>query len=68
MMTNNNVQSALTDRDNLDSKIDLLRDVVTHLLDDTLESSEPETRELADMARNVQELMTQLIELKEALC
>lgn len=37
MMTNNNVQSALTDRDNLDSKIDLLRDVVTHLLDDTLE-------------------------------
>jgi hypothetical protein len=68
MMTNNNVQSALTDRDNLDSKIDLLRDVVTHLLDDTLESSEQETRELADMARNVQELMNQLIELKEALC
>ena len=68
MMTNNNVQSALTDRDNLDSKIDLLRDVVTHLLDDTLESSEQEKRELADMARNVQELMNQLIELKEALC
>ena len=68
MMTNNNVQSALTYRDNLDSKIDLLRDVVTHLLDDTLESSEQETRELADMARNVQELMNQLIELKEALC
>ena len=68
MMTNNNVQSALTDRDNLDSKIDLLRVVVTHLLDDTLESSEQETRELADMARNVQELMNQLIELKEALC
>ena len=68
MMTNNNVQSALTDIDNLDSKIDLLRDVVTHLLDDTLESSEQETRELADMARNVQELMNQLIELKEALC
>ena len=54
MMTNNNVQSALTDRDKLDSKIDLLRDVVTHLLDDTLESSEQETRELAVMARNVQ--------------
>ena len=68
MMTNNNVQSALTDRDNLDSKIDLLRDVVTHLLDDTLESSEQETMELADMSRNVQELMNQLIELKEALC
>lgn len=66
-MNNGNMTTALTDTDNLESKIDLLRDVVTHLLDDTIESSEPETRELADMARNVQELMNQLIELKEAL-
>lgn len=66
-MNNGNMTTALTNTDNLESKIDLLRDVVTHLLDDTIESSEPETRELADMARNVQELMNQLIELKEAL-
>lgn len=67
MMTNNNVQSALTDRDNLESKIDLLRDVVTHLLNDTIEASLPEARDLAHMAQNVQELMNQLIEQKEAL-
>ena len=66
-MNNENITTALTDTDNLDSKIDLLREVVTHLLDDTSESSDSETRELADMARNVQELMNQLIELKEAL-
>lgn len=66
-MNNGNMTTALTDTDNLESKIDLLRDVVTHLLDDTIEASLPEARDLAHMAQNVQELMNQLIELKEAL-
>lgn len=66
-MNNGNMTTALTDTDNLESKIDLLRDVVTHLLDDTIEASLPEARDLAHMAQNVQELMNQLIELKGAL-
>lgn len=66
-MNNGNMTTALTDTDNLESKIDLLRDVVTHLLNDTIEASLPEARDLAHMAQNVQELMNQLIEQKEAL-
>lgn len=58
---------ALADKDNLESKIELLHDVVTHLLTDTIEASLPEARDLAHMAQNVDELSRQLQQLKNAL-
>ena len=44
-----------------------LHDVVTHLLNDTIEASLPEARDLAHMAQNVDELCRQLQQLKNAL-
>lgn len=67
MIAIENIPAGLNDKEALEQKIELLRDVVTHLLNDTIEASLPEARDLAHMAQNVDELSRQLQQLKNAL-
>lgn len=67
MIAIENIPVGLNDKESLEQKIELLHDVVTHLLNDTIEASQPEARDLAHMAQNVDELCRQLQQLKNAL-
>ena len=54
-----NIPAGLNDKESLEQKIELLND--------TIEASLPEARDLAHMAQNVDELCRQLQQLKNAL-
>ena len=67
MIAIENIPAGLNDKESLEQKIELLHDVVTHLLTDTIEASLPEACDLAHLAQNVDELSRQLRQLKNAL-
>ena len=67
MIAIENIPAGLNNKESLEQKIELLHDVVTHLLTDTIEASLPEARDLAHLAQNVDELSRQLQQLKNAL-
>jgi hypothetical protein len=69
-MSDNNINpiGVLTDRDNLEIKIQLLHDTMSHLLAETAEMVDPtEMRDVLDLMRNLNELSKQLENVLEAL-
>lgn len=65
---NTNPIGVLTDKDNLEIKIQLLHDTMSHLLADTAEMDNPaEMRDVLDLMRNLNELSKQLENVLEAL-
>ena len=65
---NINPIGVLTDRDNLEIKIQLLHDTMSHLLAETAEMVDPtEMRDVLDLMRNLNELSKQLENVLEAL-
>lgn len=68
MIDNTNPIGVLTDKDNLEIKIQLLHDTMSHLLADTAEMDNPaEMRDVLDLMRNLNELSKQLENVLEAL-
>ncbi len=58
---NNNPIGVLTDKDNLEVKIQLIHDTMSHLLAETAEIDNPtELRDVLDLMRNLNELSKQL--------
>jgi hypothetical protein len=58
---NNNPIGVLTDKDNLEVKIQLIHDTMSHLLAETAELDNPtELRDVLDLMRNLNELSKQL--------
>ncbi len=58
---NNNPIGVLTDKDNLEVKIQLIHDTMSHLLAETAEIDNPtELRDVLDLMRNLNELSIQL--------
>lgn len=69
-MSDNNINpiGVLTDRDNLEIKIQLLHDTMSHLLAETAEMVDPtEMRDVLDLMRNLNELSKQLENVLETL-
>ena len=66
-MNENNPIGVLTDKDNLEVKIHLIHDTMSHLLAETAEMDDPtEMRDVLDLMRNLNELRRQLNEVLKA--
>ena len=64
----NNPVGVLCDPDNLESKIQLVNDTMSRLLDDTAEITDPtELADVVDLVRNLNELAKQLINIQKSL-
>lgn len=65
---NSNPVGVLCDPDNLESKIQLVNDTMSRLLDDTAEITDPtELTDVVDLVRNLNELAKQLINIQQSL-
>lgn len=65
---NSNPVGVLCDPANLESKIQLVNDTMSRLLDDTAEISDPtELADVVDLVRNLNELAKQLINIQQSL-
>lgn len=68
MIDNTNPIGVLTDKDNLEIKIQLLHDTISHLLAETAEMDNPaEMRDVLDLMRNLNELSKQLENVLDTL-
>lgn len=68
MIDNTNPIGVLTDKDNLEIKIQLLHDTISHLLAETAEMDNPaEMRDVLDLMRNLNELGKQLENIFDTL-
>lgn len=67
-MNENNPIGVLTDKDNLEVKIQLIHDTMSHLLAETVEMDDPtEMRDVLDLMRNLNELGIQLENILDTL-
>lgn len=72
-MNSNNIPDnspvgVLCDPANLESKIQLVNDTMSRLLDDTAEITDPtELADVVDLVRNLNELAKQLINIQQSL-
>ena len=65
---NTNPIGVLTDKDNLEIKIQLIHDTMSHLLAETAEMANPtEMRDVLDLMRNLNELSKQLENIFDTL-
>lgn len=65
---NTNPIGVLTDKDNLEVKIQLIHDTMSHLLAETAEMDNPtEMRDVLDLMRNLNELSKQLENIFDTL-
>ena len=65
---NTNPIGVLTDKDNLEVKIQLIHDTMSHLLAETAEMDSPtEMRDVLDLMRNLNELSKQLENILDTL-
>lgn len=68
MIDNTNPIGVLTDKDNLEIKIQLIHDTISHLLAETAEMDNPaEMRDVLDLMRNLNELGKQLENIFDTL-
>lgn len=68
MIDNTNPIGVLTDKDNLEVKIQLIHDTMSHLLVETAEMDNPtEMRDVLDLMRNLNELSKQLENILDTL-
>lgn len=68
MIDNTNPIGVLTDKDNLEVKIQLIHDTMSHLLAETVEMDNPsEMRDVLDLMRNLNELSKQLENILDTL-
>ena len=68
MIDNTNPIGVLTDKDNLEIKIQLIHDTISHLLTETAEMDNPaEMRDVLDLMRNLNELSKQLENIFDTL-
>lgn len=67
-MNENNPIGVLTDKDNLEVKIQLIHDTMSYLLAETAEMDDPtEMRDVLDLMRNLNELSIQLENILDTL-
>lgn len=67
-MNENSPIGVLTDKDNLEVKIQLIHDTMSHLLAETAEMDDPtEMRNVLDLMRNLNELGIQLENILDTL-
>lgn len=67
-MNENSPIGVLTDKDNLEVKIQLIHDTMSHLLAETAEMDDPtEMRDVLDLMRNLNELGIQLEKILDTL-
>lgn len=68
MIDNTNPIGVLTDKDNLEVKIQLIHNTISHLLAETAEMDNPaEMRDVLDLMRNLNELGKQLENIFDTL-